>query len=161
MTTCNHYYYYCKCVILFSITSIFIFMFIILLVATATMDGLPPYRTVLNCFYLLWLYKLYPLLGWLCRLLGWFYSFAFTFTLTCITFNLYYYYCASTSNAVSLPPFMVYIYIYIFINIKNSGKPEMVHWYWPVSKIYRTVGQTDTASGTILTLLLQTLSYIC
>ena len=33
-----------------------------------------------------------PLLGWLCRLLGWFYSFAFTFTLTCITFNLYYCY---------------------------------------------------------------------
>ena len=101
MTTCNHYYY-CKCVVLFSITRIFIFIFIILFVATAILDGLPPYRTVLNCFHLLWLYKLYPLLGWLCHLLGWFCSFAFTFILTCIifaftfiltciTFNLYYY----------------------------------------------------------------------
>ena len=74
MTTCNHYYY-CKCLILLSITSIFSFIFIILLVATATLDGLPPSRTVLNCFHLLWFYKLYPLLGWLYRLLGWSYSF--------------------------------------------------------------------------------------
>ena len=48
-----------------------------------------------------------------------------------------------------------YIYIYIlFINIKNSGKPEMVYRYWPVSEIYRTTGQTDTASGTVLTPLI-------
>ena len=66
-------------------------MFIILLVATATLGGLPPSWTVLNCFHLLWFYKLYPLLGWLYRLSGWFYSFAFTSTLTCIIFNLYYY----------------------------------------------------------------------
>ena len=52
LTTCNHYYY-CKCDVLFSITSIFSFMFIILFVATATLDGLPPSRTVLNCFHLL------------------------------------------------------------------------------------------------------------
>ena len=88
MTTCNHYYY-CKCFILLSITSIFSFMFIILLVATATLDGLPSYRTVLNCFHLLWFYKLYPLLGWLYRLPGWFYSFAFTFILICIIFHLF------------------------------------------------------------------------
>ena len=52
LTTCNHYYYY-KCDVLFPITSIFSFMFIILFVATATLDGLPPYQTVLNCFHLL------------------------------------------------------------------------------------------------------------
>ena len=73
MTTCNHYYY-CKCFILLSITSIFNFIFIILLVATATLDELPPSRTVLNCLHLLWLYKLYPLLGWLYRLPGWSYN---------------------------------------------------------------------------------------
>ena len=55
LTTCIHYYY-CKCDVLFSITSIFnsstfSFMFIILFVATATLDGLPLYRTVLNCFH--------------------------------------------------------------------------------------------------------------
>ena len=47
-----------------------------------------------------------------------------------------------------------YIYIYIYINIKNSGKPETVHRYWPVSEIYRTGGQIGTASGTVLTSLL-------
>ena len=45
----------------------------------------------------------------------------------------------------------IYIFIYLFINIKNSGKLETVHWYWPVSEIYRTAGQTGTASGMILT----------
>ena len=55
LTTYIHYYY-CKCDVLFSIKSIFSsstfsFMFIILFVATATLDGLPPYRTVLNCFH--------------------------------------------------------------------------------------------------------------
>ena len=50
----------------------------------------------------------------------------------------------------------IYIYIYIFINIKNSGKPETVHRYWPVSEIYRTPGQTVTASCTVLTPLKQT-----
>ena len=48
----------------------------------------------------------------------------------------------------------IYIYIYLFINIKNSGKPETVHRYWPVSEIYRTGGQTGTASGTVLTSLI-------
>ena len=38
-------------------------MFIILLVATATLDGLPPSRMVLNCFHLLYLYLLYPYLA--------------------------------------------------------------------------------------------------
>ena len=116
MTTCNHYYYY-KCFILLSITIIFSFMFIILLVATATLDELPPSRTVLNCFHLLWLYKLYPLLGWLCRLPGWFYSFAFTSTLTCIIFNLYYY-CITVIPLPMLCLFLLYgIYIYIYIDI--------------------------------------------
>ena len=44
---------YCMCFVLLSITSIFSFMFIILLVATATLDRLLSYRTVLNCFHLL------------------------------------------------------------------------------------------------------------
>ena len=48
----------------------------------------------------------------------------------------------------------IYIYIYICINIKNSGKPETVHRYWPVSEIYRTAGQTGIASSTVLTPLL-------
>ena len=99
MTTCNHYYY-CKCVVLFSIASIFSFMFIILLVATATLDGLPPSQMVLNCFQLLWLYLLYHLLGWLCRLLSWFY-----FALTCITFNLYILLCFCIQHCV---PFLLY-----------------------------------------------------
>ena len=108
MTTCIHYYY-CKCDVLFSITSIFnsstfSFMFIILFVATATLDGLPLYRTVLNCFHSLWLYLLYPLLGWLYRLPGWFYSIAFTCFLTCITFNLYYY-CITVLSLPTLCPF--------------------------------------------------------
>ena len=45
---------------------------------------------------------------------------------------------------------------YIYINIKNSGKPETVHRYWPVSEIYRITGQTGTAFGTILTPLVKT-----
>ena len=49
----------------------------------------------------------------------------------------------------------IHIYIYIYIYIKNSGKPETVHRYWPVSEIYRTGGQTGTASGTVLTSLYQ------
>ena len=117
MTTCNHYYY-CKCFILLSITSIFNFMFIILLFAMATLDRLPSSRKVLNCFHLFWLSKLYPLLGWLCRLLGWFYSFAFTFILTCITFNLYYY-CIIVLPLPTPCPFHIYIYIYI-----------LVIWFW-------------------------------
>ena len=47
----------------------------------------------------------------------------------------------------------IYIFIYLFINIKNSDKPETVHRYWSVSEIYRTGGQTGTASGTVLTSL--------
>ena len=110
LTTCNHYYY-CKCVVLFSITTIFSFMLIILLVATTTLDGLPPSRTVLNCFHLLWLYKLYPLLGWLCRLPCWSYSFAFTcITFTCIIFNLYYY-CITVLLLPTPYPFPLYRYI--------------------------------------------------
>ena len=58
--------------ILLSITSIFSFMFITLLVATATLDGLLPYRTVLNCFHLLWTIVLiyFELFSYI---LGWFY----------------------------------------------------------------------------------------
>ena len=43
---------------------------------------------------------------------------------------------------------------YFFINIKNSGKPETVHRYGPISEIYRTAGQTGTTSGMVLTPLL-------
>ena len=43
--------------------------------------------------------------------------------------------------------FKHYIYIY-------SGKPKTVYWYWLVSEIYHTTGQTGTASGTILTPLI-------
>ena len=96
-------------------------MFIILFVATATLDGLPPYRTVLNCFHLLWLYLLYPLLGWLCHLPSWFYSIAFMYSLTCIIFNLYYY-CITVLPLPTLCPFPLYgiIYIYIYIYIKQN-----------------------------------------
>ena len=124
MTTCNQYYY-CNCVVLFSITNIFSFMFIILLVATATLDGLPPYRTVLNYFHLLWLYKLYPLLGWLCRLPGWFYSFAFTFILTCIIFHLYHY-CLTVLLLPMLCPFpYIYIFIFFFLNLKIISQQKL------------------------------------
>jgi len=41
--------------------------------------------------------------------------------------------------------------------VKNSGKPETVHWYWSVPKIYRTAGQTGTAFDTVLTSLIETL----
>ena len=52
----------------------------------------------------------------------------------------------------------MYVCVYIYIYIKNnSDKPEMVHWYGPVSKIYRTTGQTDTTSSTVLTSLTMTL----
>ena len=55
----------------------------------------------------------------------------------------------------------LYIYIYI-LALKTiyiySGKPETVHQYWPVSEIYRTTGQTGTASDTVLTLLVKVTS---
>ena len=51
----------------------------------------------------------------------------------------------------------IHTYIYIYIYIKNSGKPKTVHRYWPLSKIYRTAGQTGTASGTVLTPLDQSI----
>ena len=124
MRSCNHYYY-CKCFILLSITSIFSFMFIILLVATATLDGLPPSRTVLNCFHLLWLFLLYRLLGWLCRLPGWFYSIAFTFTLTCITFNLYYY-CIIV---LPLPTLCLYIYICMHLTDRIGDLNKIVNTF--------------------------------
>ena len=121
--------------ILLSITSIFSFMFIILLVATATLDGLPPYRTVLNCFYLLWTIVLiyFKLFSYI---LGWFYRLIIVLTFKLFTFKLLtlfslQYFCASSyllssylhilcfrlfpSSVRPLPPFMVYIYIYIYL----------------------------------------------
>ena len=81
---------------------------IILFVATATLDGLPPSRMVLNFFCLLYIYKLYPLLGWLCRLPGWSYSFAFTcITFTCIIFKLYYH-CVTVLKLPTPCPFPLY-----------------------------------------------------
>ena len=47
-----------------------------------------------------------------------------------------------------------FIYIYIYMGFKHyiyGGKPETVHRYCPVSEIYRTTGQTGTASSTVLT----------
>ena len=67
--------------------------------------------------------------------------------------NFYIYYNTHTHTHT-------YIYIYIYINIKNNGKPEMVHRYWPVSKIYRTAGQTSTAFCTVLTPLPPTIEDI-
>ena len=118
MTTCNHYYY-CKCVVLFSITTIFSFMLIILFVATATLDELPPYWTVLNCFHLLWSYLLYPYLaGSAAYLVG--SSITFTCSFICITFNLYYYYITVLllPTLCPLPP--LYIYIYIFAHVTHN-----------------------------------------
>ena len=64
-----------------------------------------------------------PLLGWLCRLPGWSYSFVFTcITFTCITFKLYYH-CITVIPLPTPCPFplygiraqLLYIYIYIYI----------------------------------------------
>ena len=55
--------------------------------------------------------------------------------------NFYIYYNTHTHTHTHTH---IYIFIYLFINIKNSGKPETVHRYWPVSEIYHTGGQTDT-----------------
>ena len=94
-----------------------------------------------------------PLLGWLCRLLGWFYSFAFTFTLTCITFNLYYYYYASTSNAVSLPPLWYQSHSFLAsdsgvvfsispsVSTRNFGTPLLCHFMW--HKTYSILGSAS------------------
>ena len=94
--------------ILLSITSIFSFMFITLLVATATLDGLPPYRTVLNCFHLLWTIVLiyFKLFSYI---LGWFYRLIIVFnfklfTLEFFTLSLLHYYCASFSFSSSVRP---------------------------------------------------------
>ena len=87
----------------------FQFYVFILLVATATLNGLPSSRTVLNCFHLLWLYLLYPYLaGSAAYLVG--SSIAFTFTLTCITFNLYYYYITVLPLPTLYPLNLMYIY---------------------------------------------------
>ena len=105
-------------------------MFIILFVATATLDRLPPYRSVLNCFHLLWLYLLYPLLGWLWRLPSWFYSIAFTFTLTCITFNLYCY-CLIVLLLPTLCPFSLYGGLHNGQNCCNVYFLVKFHYYFP------------------------------
>ena len=105
-------------------------MLIILFVATATLDRLPPYRMVLNCFHLLWLYLLYPLHGWLWRLPSWFYSIAFTFTLGCITFNLYYY-CLIVLLLPTLCPFSLYGGLHNGQNCCNVYFMVKFHYYFP------------------------------
>ena len=98
-------------------------MFIILLVATATLDGLPPYRTVLNCFHLLWLYLLYPYLaGSAAYLVG--PSIAFTCSFTCITLKLYYYYITMLPLPMlcPLPPLW---YIYIIVEAERKWIPTI------------------------------------
>ena len=62
--------------------------------------------------------------------------------------NFYYYYIHTHTHT--------YLFIYLFINIKNSDKSKMVHWYWPVSEIYRTVSQTGITSGMVFTPLTTT-----
>ena len=103
--------------ILLSITSIFNFMFIILLVATSTLDELPPYRTVLNCFHLLWTIVLiyFKLFSYI---LGWFYRLIIALTFKLFTFKLLtlfslQYFCTSVSLkyfCTSPSPFHGYIY---------------------------------------------------
>ena len=66
--------------------------------------------------------------------------------------NFYIYYNTHTHTHTHTHTY-IYIFIYLFINIKNSVKPETVHWYWLVSEIYHIISQTGTASGTVLTLL--------
>ena len=105
-------------------------MFIILFVTTATLDRLLPYWTVLNCFHLLWLYLLYPLLRWLWRLLSWLYSIAFTFTLTCITFNLYCY-CSIVLLLPTLCPFSLYCGLHNGQNCCNVYSLVKFHYYFP------------------------------
>ena len=107
-------------------------MFITLLVATATLDGLPPYRTVLNCFHLLWTIVLiyFKLFSYI---LGWFYRLIIALTFKLFTFKLLtlfslQYFCASVSLkyfCTSPSPFHGYIY---------GGKPKTVYRYWSVSK---------------------------
>ena len=64
-------------------------MFITLLVATATLDGLPPYRTVLNCFHLFWtIVLIYFELFWYI-LFGWFYRLIIVLTFKLFTFKLF------------------------------------------------------------------------
>ena len=91
--------------ILLSITSIFSFIFITLLVATATLDGLPPYRTVLSCFHLLWTIVLiyFELFSYI---LGWFYRLIIVLTFKLFIFKLrtlfsLQHYCASVSLPIS------------------------------------------------------------
>ena len=71
-----------------------------------------------------------PLLGWLCRLPGWSYSFVFTcITFTCITFKLYYH-CITVIPLPTPCPFplygiraqLLYIYIYIYIYLNHTMK---------------------------------------
>ena len=89
--------------ILLSIRSIFSSMFITLLVATTTLDGLPPYRTVLNCFHLLWtIVFIYFKLFWYI-LLSWFYRLIIVHTFKLFIFKLrtlfsLQYYCAYVSS---------------------------------------------------------------
>jgi len=64
-------------------------MFITLFVATTTLDGLPPYRMVLNCFHLFWtIVLIYFELFWYI-LLGWFYRLIIVLTFKLFTFKLF------------------------------------------------------------------------
>ena len=78
-------------------------MFIILLVATATLDGLLPYWTVLNCFHLLWtIVFIYFELFWYI-LLGWFYHLIIVLIFKLFIFKLrtlfsLQYYCVFASS---------------------------------------------------------------
>ena len=81
-------------------------MFITLFVATTTLDGLPPYRMVLNCFHLFWtIVFIYFELFWYI-LLGWFYRLIIVLTFKLFTFKLFNFkslYIISIYNITVLP----------------------------------------------------------
>ena len=135
--------------ILLSIISIFSSIFITLLVATATLDGLPPYRIVLNCFHLFWtIVLIYFELFWYI-LLCWFYCLIIVltfklfiiltsklFTFKIFTFKLFtlsslQYYCASVSSLQQCVPFPLYgIYLYIILPVY-----AWTQWRWKKKEV--------------------------
>ena len=100
-------------------------MFITLLVATTTLDGLPPYRMVLNCFHLFWtIVLIYFKLFWYI-LLGWFYRLIIvltfkSFTLKLFTFKFF------TLFPFTLFPFTLLLCFRLLLFICASPSPFMV-----------------------------------
>ena len=138
--------------ILLSIGSIFSSMFITLFVATTTLDGLPPYRMVLNCFHLFWtILLIYFELFWYI-LLGWFYRLIIVLTFKLFNFKLFIFKFFTLFPFTILlcfhshcpSPFMdIYIYIYIYIKwIGTSGLgPTWVRPWYESSTYYNCHGK--------------------